>query len=73
MLILAINIGRTLLFVMGLISGIYSHGDSETNCIHRMRLTGSETDDMHMLVEAMLKQTVKMECHFWYELLIFIF
>jgi hypothetical protein len=70
---LAMNIGRTLLFVISLIPGVYSHDDSETNCIHRMRLTGTEADDMHRLVEAILNQTVKMECHFWYELLIFIF
>jgi hypothetical protein len=62
---LAINVGLTLPFVIGLFSGTYSHDDSETKCIHRMRLTGSDTDDMNKLVEATLYQMVKMECHFW--------
>lgn len=70
---LATNIGCMLLFIVGFISGIYSYDESETNCLEKNRLTGSEAEDLHKLVEAMSHETVKLECHFWYELLIFKF
>jgi hypothetical protein len=73
MAMLATNTGCMLLFIMSFISGIYSYDESETNCLEKNRLTGSEAEDMHKLVEVMSQQTVKLECHFWYILLIFSF
>jgi hypothetical protein len=71
MAMLATNIGCMLLFIISFISGIYSYDESETNCLEKNRLTGSEAEDMQMLVEAMSHETVKLECHFWYKILNF--
>lgn len=68
---LATNVGCMLLFIIGFFSCIYSYDESETNCLEKNRLTGSDTKDLHKLVEVMLHETVMMACRFWYELLIF--
>lgn len=71
-MMLAINMFCAFLFVLCILSDVFSYNGEETNCIHVNRLTGSDKDDMHILVEATPHRTVKMQCHYWYELLVVI-
>jgi hypothetical protein len=55
----------THLLIIGILCIKYVFSEPEEHCHEKNPLIGSKKFDKYKVVDAMLLQTVKLDCHFW--------